>query len=343
MNDDISSLLERAGSAADARVLADAATIRASATRRTRRRAAAWSAVAVATAGALAAALLLGLGPRTAPRPDAVDSPTPSPSRTATTSPGPSPDATEVDGSQVIALDTSAGRFSAHAVAVHDGTFVVVGDSSDMVDPSQPVYWSDDGRTWTRTAPGQAPDSVNVTDVLATAHGFLAVGVGGDGPGAWRSANGRTWQPVPVTTTSGGGNGSMWGVTSTPFGLFAWGFAGGAAHLWTSADGTTWTSAPDQTAFDLPRRETICSIRERGGGLVATGVVAPSGSRQGFGVTWSSADGVRWVLSERRNEPALWCDPPDELGHLEARSDAGSVQVEPDGEGDYVLYEPAGQ
>jgi hypothetical protein len=59
-----------------------------------------------------------------------------------------------------------------------------------------------------------APDSVNVTDVIATPGGFLAVGVGRDGTAAWRSADGHTWVVAPVTAGDGGGRHALWGVHS---------------------------------------------------------------------------------------------------------------------------------
>ena len=132
----------------------------------------------------------------------------------------------------------------------------------------------------------------------------------------------------------------MWGITSTRLGYFAWGFTGGQAYLWRSADGRAWTPVGDESVFDLPRTETICAIQDIEGGLQATGVGAPPSSREGHGVAWTSADGQTWVLAEAAGAPEFWCDPTEELGHWEARSDAGLVRIYPYGTGDVVELVP---
>lgn len=241
------------------------------------------------------------------------------------------------------AMDTGTHRFSAHAIAAHNGRFVVVGDSSDFEDEGPAVYWSDNGADWQAPPPGSEPDSINVTDVIAADDGFLAVGVGMGGPTAWRSADGRGWIESPVATPKGGGWVALWGITSTRLGYYAWGFYGGGAHLWRSADGTEWAPVAEETAFDLPQKETICAVRDVDGGLQATGVVAPPRSGQGRRVVWTSVDGEEWVLADAAGAPTFWCDPTQELGHWEARTDAGLARIEPNGPGDVIEFLPAPQ
>jgi hypothetical protein len=233
---------------------------------------------------------------------------------------------------------TGTHRFSAHAIAAHNGRFVVVGDSSDFEDEGPAVYWSDNGVDWQAPPPGTGPDSINVTDVIAADEGFLAVGVGMGGPAAWRSADGRSWMESPVATPKDGGWVALWGITSTRLGYYAWGFYGGGAHLWRSADGTVWAPVADETAFDLPQKETICAVRDVEGGLQATGVVALPRSRQGQRVVWTSVDGQEWVLADAAGAPTIWCDPTQVLGHWEARTDAGLARIEPYGPGDVVEF-----
>lgn len=223
-------------------------------------------------------------------------------------------------------------RFSAHAIAAVDGRFVVVGDSSDVEEAGPPVYWSDDGVDWHAPTTGNGPDSVNVTDVIATDGGLLAVGVGADGTAAWRSVDGESWVESPVASAAAGAA-QLWGITATRFGYFAWGFQGRVAHLWRSDDGATWSPVGGDAVFDLPQREAVCVVRDTDEGLRATGVVAPAGTREGRRVAWSSTDGDTWILEEAAGDPTFWCDPSGDLGHWEARGDAGVVRVDPNADG----------
>jgi len=265
------------------------------------------------------------------PSPTPTQAPTPAPTRSPTTEAG-------SGGPTTYPIETGPYRFSVRAIAVRDGRFVVVGDSSELgADAGPPVYWSDDAVQWRAPSATGAPDSVNVTDVIATDEGFLAVGLGADGPAAWWSTDGRTWVPSAVDAPGRGGADMLWGLTSTHLGYFAWGYDGGHAGLWRSTDGRTWSPAGDQAVFDLPHDEAICAIRESGDGPVAAGVVTPRNSSEGHRVTWASADGSEWVLAEGHG-PTFWCDPPKMLGHLEARSPGvGRVRIEPNGEGNEVF------
>lgn len=299
------------------------------ATRRGRRRIA-----LVATAGVAAVILTVGIAEGALSGGEHAQGPIhqPSPTPTATSTAG-----TNVGGSTIHAIETGPQRFSAHAIAVHDERFVVVGDSSDFDKAGPPLYWSDDAVHWHAPAPGRGPDSPNVTDVIATDSGFLAVGVDARGPAAWRSTDGRTWVRSPVDAPGQGSTDALWGITSTRLGYFAWGFDGGHAALWRSPDGTAWAQAGDQRVFDLPQTESICAVRETSAGLTAPGVVAPRNSRDGQRVVWSSTDGSEWVLSQDPGEPTIWCNSPEVLGHLGASGrSVGRVRIDPNGEGDEV-------
>ena len=158
-------------------------------------------------------------------------------------------------------------------------------------------------------------------------------------PAAWRSADGRAWVVAPVTAGDGGGRHALWGLTGTRLGFFAWGFDDGRAQLWRSADGTAWAPVADGSVFDLPQSESICAVRDVAGGLRATGVEAPPGTREG---PPGRVDLVgRRDLGARRGgrPPETWCDPPAELGHWEARGDAGLVRIaEPYGDANLIEF-----
>lgn len=330
MTSPLGSALQDLGNASDPRQLPPPETLRTAGDRRRRRTTLRLTAVA-----AIACSVLVLVLARSGPS-DPVSQPADlAPSPTST------PQAERPDERSMLhPIGTGAHRFSAHAIAARDGRFVVVGDSSDFNDPGPAVYWSDNGVDWQPPPAGNGPDSVNVTDVIATRTSFLAVGVRPDGPGAWRSVDGRTWVESPVTTSADRGPDGLWGITDTRLGYYAWGFDGGRAHLWRSADGTAWTPVADESVFDLPGRETICAVWDVEGGLRATGVVAPPNTREGHRVAWTSSDGETWVLAQAAGASTLWCDPTEQLGHWKASSDVGQVRIDPNGSGDYVELVP---
>lgn len=329
MSTDFNALLRDVADRAERISLADPVAVRRIGDRRVRRR---QLEVFLGLAVVVALATILGRGLLDRRADSQPIEPVPTPTPTATSTAG-----TSGGGPTIHAIETGPNRFSAHAIAVHDGRFVVVGDSSDFEEAGPPVYWSDDAAQWQAPLPGGVPDSQNLTDVIATGSGFLAVGVDARGPAAWRSVDGQMWVRSRVDAPARGSTDALWGITSTRLGYFAWGFSGGHAGLWRSPDGTAWAQAGDQRVFDLPHTESICAVHEASGGLTAPGVVAPRGSREGQSVVWSSTDGSEWVLSQGAGEPAIWCDPPAVLDHLEASSGSiGRVRIDPYGEGNQV-------
>lgn len=324
MSDLLRSALDDAARTADPGALPAPAAVRARGRQRTRRTA------LVATSGAVLAvsitAVVLTRPPDEPPRPP---EPAPSPTVTPTAS---------ADVPTTVTIESGKYRFSARAIAEHAGRFVVVGDSSDLVeDTGPPVYWSADGVDWHRPEPDASPESVNVTDVIATESGFVAVGIGSRDAAAWKSGDGRIWTPVPVEEPAGPSRSSMWGVTRTRVGLFATGFHAGRARLWRSTDGSSWALATSAGVFDvLAGRETICAIRDAGDEIVATGVAVPEGGQEGRTVSWTSVDGSSWSRTDDISEPAEWCDPTREQKHWQARTDTVRVRIEPYGAGNLV-------
>ena len=336
MTDLLRSALHAAGDAADPAALPPPAAVRARGRQRTRR-----TTLAAAAGAMLAGSAVAVLLTRPADTPSLPPEPAPSPTMTtpAPTASSTTPTTSELseDNPTRVYLDTGPFRFSVQAIAEREGRFVLVGDSSDHVRTAGPaVYWSDDGLDWRPARSGEAPESINVTDVVATPSGFVAVGLGTDGAAAWTSQDGRVWTPATVTEPPGRGRTSIWGLSATRLGLFATGFHAGRAHLWQSSDGRSWTPAPGQDAFDVPGSESLCAVRDAASGLVATAVVVPDGTDRGRMVTWTSADGSSWSRRNDRGEPVYWCDQDPALRDWEARNDEVLVTIDPNSEGDFV-------
>jgi hypothetical protein len=122
------------------------------------------------------------------------------------------------------------------------------------------VWWSLDGRTWTK-------GTVNRTDGVGSSLGYIYVGPAGliaVGPAsssrtatAWASVDGRTWQPIANRQIYGGVPTPAPGVPSIPSftivddgsHLFALDDQT-ALNVWTSSDGLTWRQMPFSGAVD---------------------------------------------------------------------------------------------
>lgn len=172
------------------------------------------------------------------------------------------------------------------------------------------VRWQDAGGL----APGLA-----VADVLSCGDAWYAVGgtrtaPDGTAPGLWRSADGVSWQPLPVQTVS------VYGPMNL---LYSAGCAGGRlVALGATAGGvhanprtSSWVAAlPDGPLREVPARFELF------GGNDAIGVNAVAAGPRGFvlagnrvgangrpgAVVWHSADGGQFALVD--SDPALSSD-----------------------------------
>jgi hypothetical protein len=174
--------------------------------------------------------------------------------------------------------------------------------------PVRAYSWtSSDGLTWMRAADQTSLKGAGMSSVVATASGFVAVGVGSSHPAIWTSTDATTWVRVPdapvlheAAQKSGTLSAAATGVVVTGDGTiamvgsaFAQNFCptGIAANLcpgaraWWSTNGTTWTRA----TVDLPIDGQIFSVAAAPNGLVAVG---PSDAC--LGGIWSSVDGKSW-------------------------------------------------
>jgi hypothetical protein len=178
-------------------------------------------------------------------------------------------------------------------------------------------WFSTDGLAWTtRADPFPLPligsDTVEVTDVVATGDGWLAVGRE-DPPCqldcglapvraiVWTSSDGLHWTRVPDQPSLR--HGAMTGVARMSSGFVAVGSVTGRAAAWTSTNGSTWTAVPDEATFQpLPGTGTGPEFwAEMSGVAVGHGVVVGvggDGARGGGGGSaraWWSADGRSWT------------------------------------------------
>ena len=168
-----------------------------------------------------------------------------------------------------------AGRAVAvgpHRVVVIGAAFHLsrLGDGDDGA-----IWWSDDGRRWTRAATSPAhlggPGDQELRVAAATADGFVAGGsdagssgaggaVGaGDAGGAggaggsaasvqaaaiWWSGDGLSWHRVARLPAAQGRQATVTALASAGGRRWAAGVVGGAPRLWSSPDGQTWNAEP---------------------------------------------------------------------------------------------------
>lgn len=327
---DLKAALQRLADRADDSALAPPSHIRAAGERRTRRAATATAGAAglAAVAATAVVAALLGSSGDGAPRPaDGTATPTPSPQRSETWE---------------TIKPPWGKKVSPNAVAAIGSRFVLVADNSGG-EAREPIWWSDDGRAWTQAS--GAPDSRNVTDVIATDDGFLASAVSRDGGAVYWSSDGKTWEHGTVATSERGDVDALWGITETDLGYFSWGFVDQAPVLYRSSDGRTWTSTDLQAPPGRGADTSLCWVApSRTGGLTATGQLwdGPAPERL---TTWSSQDGSTWVRDEGATgtdgDSIRTCNRLQEP-HWSATTDVATVRLEPFGRVGVLYFRPVG-
>lgn len=153
---------------------------------------------------------------------------------------------------------------------------------------------------WERATVPNTPAGLELWDVTAGGPGFIAVG-GGFELGAqvgsaiiWVSADGRTWQSVPLFGDAA--QGIPRAITATPDGFMAVGSGccPDVAAVWLSPDGLSWERLPDQASF---AETAMFDVSPAPDGLVAVGCSAVMECMSGL--AWSSRDGRTW------SEPVL--------------------------------------
>lgn len=167
---------------------------------------------------------------------------------------------------------------------------------------------TDEGATWARaTVAGSADAAMN--DVVATADGFVAVGIDGHpsggtqmigsrGAAVWTSSDGSSWTRVPGVSSFAGAE--MTRVIEGGATLVAVGVdmpTGGAyrtAPIWSSTDGRSWTraSVDGMTALDSEEVDGVVWVGSRF-------VVVGSQELGPTDLEWMSPDGREWIRSDR--------------------------------------------
>ena len=197
------------------------------------------------------------------------------------------------------------------SLAAGPGGLVAVGTIN-----GRPASWtSTDGRVWRRhrsafpPAPdGSRPDEdwVQVTDVVATGNGWLAVGRRdpacqvncGLTPRrayVWTSADGSRW--VRVADQDAFEGGGMNAVAHGDAGFVAVGDASGHAAVWTSPDGLKWSRIADDPMFRYSKLPSVSAtgVAMRDEIVVAVGMVGYSDPPRVR--AWWSPDGRTWSVA----------------------------------------------
>lgn len=198
----------------------------------------------------------------------------------------------EEDGWQEI---TFGPGVSWSSVAYRNGTYVAVADTSRaeiMGDEataagSVPMWWSADGRAWTRVEDGTGPPTVNVWSVVAADTGFVALAAAPGGTVPWLSQDGRSWRASDSLPDGF----RPYGLVETDLGLVAW----GRGRVWLSADGgLSWDATSDEPIWPRVQHSfNPCWIGQSGNGLQAL-VLREGGGPDGTVVRWASDDGRTW-------------------------------------------------
>lgn len=223
------------------------------------------------------------------------------------------------DGSRWTRVGASDDVFAAaliETVAAAGEGFLAFGSDSSLGEDGHPVVWtSPDGVTWSRVL--LDPDvfqNANVSRVVASGEGFVAVGMDRNGGALWLSPDGLDWERVAIED---GDRGFIEAVVADGPGLVAVG------QQWITPDsyvGAVWVlppeaSAPAETtplppgpsatesgwarvAIDpaLATDGRFYDIAPAGSGLVALGVRGePDGSRSRL--VFTSVDGLAWEIA----------------------------------------------
>jgi hypothetical protein len=213
------------------------------------------------------------------------------------------------------ALDPPGSVRLSDVVAAGPG-LIAVGDIwSDEEELSIGAIWySTDGRTWSRVAhDDQAFSNTAILAIAEGGPGIVAVGYAfnEDYPdeetaaAVWVSEDGISWSRVPHSEEVFGGPGmqDMKDVVAGGPGLVAVGWddpegRDSTAAVWTSSDGFTWQRVPHvESVFGGARMQVMSSIATDGTLLVATGhdgLWSGSGGSDQPAAVWTSPDGLTW-------------------------------------------------
>ena len=260
-------------------------------------------------------ALLTGCA---APLPSSTPSATPSASQTATitTSPPPTPVPSEAAWTHVTLTNPPSTAFGATkddqivASTTWPGGFLFIGETFSGEPPTELVWRSADGSTWTRTAV-PAFGGTDVRGIIRTGQRLVVIAAVHATSGgtalqpplgfAWTSTDGTTWTPVAdpdgrlaqmIPNSIGAGPG---GVVIAGYGLTT------GIRLLHSPDGLTWTADDTTTPLFSGVEGDGPVVGWADGFLLAASVPAvitpPVVWAPPTAAAFRSADGITWVKS----------------------------------------------
>jgi len=193
------------------------------------------------------------------------------------------------------------------ALAERDGIVLAGGTTNPLV-PDGLILLTEDGRAWQR-ATDEDLRGVEISDVVATADGFVAVGFEPrvdppalDATGVvLASPDGRDWERLATLP-------GAWlsRIAAGPSGFLAVGEVEMKGVVFASADARRWDQLPSASAFG---GASVVDAAAVGGGWVAVG------SSHGRAHAWTSPDGRTWTSA-----PMDGADPVPGIAAVEVRA-----------------------
>jgi hypothetical protein len=204
----------------------------------------------------------------------------------------------------------ASGVYTEQATAGPKG-YVIVGyqqvpGGSDIA----AAWWSDGLTGWQRANGGLNGldgasgnrEMLAVTAIMSratSAGGFVAVGLQGNAPAVWISANGRGWSATLLSLPAGAVSAKLLHVTAVGGTLVAVGMSQSVSGASTpfaarSTDGgLMWT----ESALPVPRgAANVTALAAAGGTFTATGTFGTTPGHQDV-VVWTSPNGVTWTAA----------------------------------------------
>lgn len=227
---------------------------------------------------------------------------------------------------QASAFPSDGVKLFIPGVVAESGIGLLAHGRMGPADLGQAGVVSRDGEGWAATV---LPDALGVTEnLVATASGFVTMGLVGDRPVAWSSDDGVTWAPEDIPAPPGIVRAS--GLTASTAGVLL----GGYLETETDFDALIWRRNPDGTWIHLgetdrdfvgpERGATVQRVLPVGGELLALGSagaipdcslggvrVAAAGGRTADhcpGVppaAWVSSDGRAWREVDLPRPPGI--------------------------------------
>ncbi len=221
---------------------------------------------------------------------------------------------TSVDGVDWLAATNETGLRVARglqAVAALDGRAIAfVGGEGEEEAYGPLEVWETTGRAeWERTGTLRDANQDRVGELAAGPRGWVALGssTSHDGPVAWYSADGETWELAPT------GPDVSTAIIGVDAGFVATGAVGSLrdetcgdqrdyhGHTWTSADGRSWQRMPPTADFEWA---SIAAMLDVGPNLVGIGVSYPGEHLS------TSAKPARWTARMPRAPAETTSDVP---------------------------------